>query len=322
MPVPVAISSVSGRETPRMRPITSVATNVRTMLPTITTIVRRPRSPTMPRLRRMPEQRDAMRRIRREATRMPGSNEGRMSRCSRSRAQRERPDQRTRTRDVVRDVVADDDDRGDQHEPGNEKTGPLGGGVDRTSGSRRSVRARHLRQPGRAIGIAPAQHREALGDELRGHDERDRRELLAQPRPAGSARPGPIETTGEPAAASSRSSPSTSAASGPPAWNTSGRDPQRGRARAVAQVGGAVALRPQTRDLLELQRGLERRRRRRSRARRRPRPRRRRASARPRHERLGQRGRLRERGGQRRERAARSAARAPARARRRPRAPS
>ena len=77
MPVPVAISSVSGFETPSRRPMTSVAANVRARLPTITTIVRSPRSPTVPRLRRMPSSATPMRRMRREATRIPGANEGR-----------------------------------------------------------------------------------------------------------------------------------------------------------------------------------------------------------------------------------------------------
>ena len=79
MPVPVAISSVSGPDTPRRRPITSVAANVTTRLPRITTIVRRPRSPTVPRLSRMPSSATPMRRIRREATRMPGASDGRRS---------------------------------------------------------------------------------------------------------------------------------------------------------------------------------------------------------------------------------------------------
>ena len=79
MPVPVAISSVSGPETPRMRPISSVAANVRTRLPTITTIVRRPRSPTVPRLSRMPSSATPMRSTSREAVRMPGASDGRSS---------------------------------------------------------------------------------------------------------------------------------------------------------------------------------------------------------------------------------------------------
>ena len=49
-----------------------------------------------------------------------------------------------------------------------------------TSGST-SVGARDLGQARRPVGIAPAQHGQALGDELRGDDQRDRGELLAQP---------------------------------------------------------------------------------------------------------------------------------------------
>ena len=124
--------------------------------------------------------------------------------------------------------------------------------------ARQWVRVTLVRPGGRRV--ASAQHRQALGDELRRDDQRDRGELLTQAL-------GGLQRTARPDRDDRRAGRGELlfqsvhiARERAARVEDECREPQRCGAGAVAQIGGAEALGPETGDLLELQGRLEGRR--------------------------------------------------------------